>query len=91
MKTIHKYELNAQAGLQEVRVRAHATLLKLAVQGNKIMLWYEVDTLEAWQTINFAIYETGQAFLSEIKPRCKYLDTVQLDGRDWVLHIYRID
>lgn len=90
MKTIHKYSIDPRPGVQGVAVRKNAKLLKSAAQDNKVVFWYEIDTHEGWQEINFIVYQTGQEFDKEIHHRSNYVDTVQFDG-PYVVHVYRID
>lgn len=90
MKTIHKYELQARAGVQSLKVRKGAKLLKIAEQGGKIFAWYEVDTHQDWQQADFMLYETG-ALLAEFHDRCEYVDTLLLRNGVYVLHAYKIN
>ncbi len=90
MKTIHKYTIDPKPGIQGIKVRKHAKLLESAAQNNKIAFWYEIDTHEDWQEVNFIIYLTGQEFDKEIHHRSHYVNTVQFDG-PYVAHVYRID
>ena len=90
MRTVHKYELNPHAGYQHIEVRKGAILLKIAEQANKICVWFEVDTNEDWQHVDFILYETG-AQLEAIHERCEYIDTILLLRGTYVLHVYKIN
>lgn len=91
MNTIHKYELSPSPGIQSVKIREKAVFLKMAVQSDKICLWYQVDTFEAWQEINFILYHTGQELDNELHHRCRYIDTLLFNNGNYVLHIYKIN
>ena len=91
MNTIHKFSLTVRAGFHEIEVPQNAKFLKCADQGGVLVLWYEVDTNEPFQVLQFAAYKTGDEFLESIRYRCVYLDTVMFfDGR-FVLHVYSVE
>lgn len=89
MLTIHKYELQPRAGVQNINVRKDAKLLKVTEQLGKIYVWFEVDLHQSWEQVSFVSYETG-AELEVFHSRCEYVDTLFLAGSSYVLHVYKV-
>lgn len=90
MKAIHKYTINPHPGVQQIKVRKNARLLKTAEQGNLITFWYEVDTHESWIYVHFLIYTTGQELDNELHNKAQYVDTLLFNNGAYVLHVYLV-
>jgi hypothetical protein len=90
MKAIHKYTLAPDPGVTGLQVRAKAKIIHVAAQGDKIALWYEVDTHEAWMNLDFIIYLTGQEFDKDFVNRQRHVATVLFNQGIYVVHLYEI-
>lgn len=90
MITIHKYELSIGVSVQGILVRKNAKLLKCANQAEHLCVWYEVNTHEPEEQLDFVQVRTGQPMLMDIYPRMTYLDTVLFDQDRYVVHVYQV-
>ena len=83
MKTIWKYELNAE-GKQEIQLPLGAKFLTVQIQNDKPCLWALVDTEVPKITETILIFGTGHAVTGE----GEYLGTYQLHGGILVFHVF---
>lgn len=90
MKVIYKYTLAPDPGVTGIKVRDKAKIIHVAAQGDKIALWYEVDTREALMNLDFIIYLTGQEFDKDFEGRQRYISTVLFADGGYVVHLYEI-
>jgi len=80
MKTIYKYQLKTDEGVQEIPMPTGARILTVALQNGIPTLWVEVDPDEEPDARRFCIYPTGQPIGVENPVDRNYIGTFQIGG-----------
>ena len=90
MRTIYKYKLDV-VERQTIDMPETAKILKVAVQGDDICLWAQVNTNYLKGKRSFAVVGTGSEISDSIRSH-KYIDSVQMMKGvfEFVWHVYEI-
>lgn len=86
MKAIFKYLLDRD---KYVDMPKGSKVLSAQEQHGGVVLWAEVDPKADLERVHFDVITTGTE-MSEIVDRT-FIDTVQLQGGAFILHIYRLN
>lgn len=81
MRTVYKYNLEVKDGPQTITM-PDFIICHLAMQGNRLCLWADVDTESSTRVRTFQVYGTGH----EINGYRKYIGTVHAGPFVW--HVF---
>lgn len=92
MNLIWKEKLPTTSGARSMLVPKHARILSVQAQREEISIWFEFSEADREDLTPrfFATIETGEPFRTPSGKRLEFLDTVQLAGGYYVLHIYEL-
>lgn len=90
MNTIHKYQLRLLAGKPlTILVKNCLLLLKCALQGDVICVWFEINEVAPDEEYTFIGYNTGQELKLTLGLH-SHIETILFDNGNYVFHVYRI-
>lgn len=87
MRKIYKYWLSKITKEQELMLPINNTLLSVQNQDEEIVVWISVDESQPRASNSFCIVLTGQQ--EPDTKAWKYLNTLQFERGQYVVHIYQ--
>jgi hypothetical protein len=88
-KVIYKYELIIKYS-QIIDLPIGAKIISCQMQGEKLMLWAEVNPLAKTEKRMFNIYATGEGFIESHKYTMQHIASIQLEGGKLLAHVYEV-
>jgi hypothetical protein len=88
MKTVYKFELSLASQGQDVWIPRDATVLRIAIQHGRLMLWALVRPDNSRCVRSFIVYATGQPIGDDDVAHNQYVGTAITKDGDHVWHVF---
>jgi hypothetical protein len=85
-KTIYKYELQIQAGIQSLMMAQGANVVLVANQSERLTLWVEFTLNAPMITRQFLVFGTGHT----IREDTRYVGSAIFANGNFVWHVYEV-
>ncbi len=85
MRTVHKYQLSDESGVNVINTHASARVVHVAMQHDVITAWVEIDTEDRPATMTLHVIGTGQSIPV---PDVEHVGTAITASNNLVFHVY---